>query len=534
MKETVVDYVVVGGGSAGCVVASRLSEDPGVRVMLLEAGEPDSSPLLSIPGTVFRAAFSPRFGWGFMTEPQAQVDGRQLALVQAKVLGGGSSVNGMVYTRGAASDFDRWAHLGCEGWAYEDVLPYFMRTEASDRKDGKYHGKSGPVTVTRGRADLPIVKLFANALTQAGYALVDDLNVPAPDGFGYYDWTIRRGRRASTSAAYPGIRGGRKNLSVRTNARVLRVITSHGRAVAVEVAGAGNEVEIIRAEHEIILSAGAINTPRLLLLSGIGPAGELKELGLPVTHDLPGVGHNLQNHMTCRLEFEVKAPLTAYNYLNPLRGLRELILYAALRRGFLSYGSAPFGGFFRSSAMQDLPDMQLVFAPLLMGTRMSPIGPLPRGQGFSLFINQGRPFSRGFVRLRSSDPNTPPIIDPCYFSDPRDLQSFIEAVQRMRELASMPALASVISREVYPGPAAVTPEALANALAQGGDNHYHVSGTCRMGSDSLAVTNSQLQVRGIAGLRIADMSVAPDLVNGNTNAIAMMIGERAADFIRKG
>ncbi|RVT94549.1 GMC family oxidoreductase [Sphingomonas crocodyli] len=524
------DHIVVGGGSSGCIVASRLSDDPDVRVLLVEAGRRDAGLLSTIPGMIFRVAYDPRNGWGYMTEPQAALNGRALSMTQARVLGGGSAINGMCYSRGFAHEFDHWRALGADGWSYDEVLPWFRKLERSARGGGRWHGNGGPMSVVRGGSRLGIIHAAAEAMAQAGYARLDDLSVPEPDGMGHYDWFIARGRRASTASAYPGILSHRPNLTVMADATVLRVIVEGDRAVGIEVAR-DRRIETIRAEGEVILSGGAINSPKLLLQSGIGDGDALKALGIPVVLDRPQVGRNLQNHTAYVLTYTVNAPVTAYNYLKPVQGAIEVAHYLFGRGGFLAEGTGNYGGFFRSDPALSHPDFQLFVAGMLRGERRGPLGLLPDRHGFALGINEGRPKSRGEVRLRSADPFAPPVIDPRYFEDARDMEALIDATLRMRELAAQPALATLIEAEVGPGPAVTSRAQIAKHIRATVGNHYHVCGTCRMGSDADAVTDPQLRVKGIGGLRVADMSVAPELVNGNTGAAAMMIGERAAALV---
>ncbi|TZG25178.1 GMC family oxidoreductase [Sphingomonas montanisoli] len=524
------DHIVVGGGSSGCVVASRLSDDPNVRVLLVEAGRRDAGRLSRIPGAIFRVAYDPRNGWGYMTEPQSALNGRALSMTQARVMGGGSSINGMCYSRGAAHEYDHWRDLGAEGWGYDDVLPWFRKLETSARGAGPYHGGNGPVSVVRGGSRLGIIHAAAEAMGQAGYQRLDDLSVPEPDGMGHYDWFIDRGRRASAATAYPGISGGRPNLTVMADATVLRVLIEGDRTVGIEVARDGG-IETIRADGEVILSGGGINSPKLLLQSGIGDADALTALGVPVVLDRPQVGRNLQNHTAYVLTYTVNAPITAYNYLQPVRGAIEVGRYLFGRGGFLAEGTGNYGGFFRSDPALDRPDFQLFVAGMLRGMRRGPLGLLPDRHGFGLGINEGRPKSRGEVRLRSADPLAAPVIDPRYFEDQRDMDALVDATLRMRELAAQPALAKLIEAEVGPGAAVKTRDEIADHVRATVGNHYHVCGTCRMGVDTDAVTDPQLRVKGIERLRVADMSIAPELINGNTGAVAMMIGERVAALV---
>jgi choline dehydrogenase len=523
------DHIVVGAGSAGCVVAARLA-GRGLRVLLLEAGPKDRSPLFSTPGASAFAAADRRANWNYATEPQPGLGGRALYMSQGRVLGGGSSINGMVYTRGFPHDYDAWRDAGCAGWGYADVLPYFRRPEANERGEDAWHGGSGPLGVSRGRSSLPICELMLEAAAQAGYARVEDFARPDAEGFGYYDFTIAGGRRMSSSAAFLRRRGA--GPTVLAGALAERIVIENGRAVGVAFRH-GGEAQVALADGEVVLSCGGINTPRLLMLSGVGPGDHLRALGLPVRLDQPQVGRNFQNHLAYKVAYATHAPLTGYRYLNPIAGALELGRYALGRRGFLAEGSSPVGGFFRSEPGLEHPDLQLFAPPVVVGLLGKGLRALlPSEHGFSWFVNQGRPASRGVIRLRSADPRDPPLVDPRYLSEPDDLERLVMGVERLREIAAQPALAKVISREIRPGPEATTRAAIAESVRRFASNHFHVVGACRMGPDpATSVVDAQLRVHGLSGLRVADASIMPQLVNGNTNAPAIMIAERAAAFV---
>ncbi len=524
------DYVIVGAGSAGCVLASRLSEDRSVSVWLAEAGGLDKDRLLAVPGALFRNSTAPQFNWSYSTEPEPELGGRQLFWAQGRVLGGSSTINGMIYSRGHASDYDLWRQDGCEGWGFADVLPLFRKSERNERGEGPYHGGSGPLRVTRGTPGLPIADLFLQATAAAGYPVLDDMNAELAEGFGHYDRTIGDGVRSSTSRAFLHPAESRQHLVVATGATVTRIVLEGTRAVGVEVIIGGTR-QIIRAEREVILCGGAVHSPQLLMLSGIGPADQLREQGIDVAVDLPSVGANLQNHVCYRLQYTCSAPITAYRYMHPLRGAAAIAQYMLFRTGVFSQTAVATGGFFRSSDTLDIPDMQAHVAMGLIGNvGKTAWSRLPRQHGFAVAINQGRPHSRGEIRLRSADPAAPPVIRPRYFSDPRDLATLMAGVRRMRDVIEGGEIRSVISKEIQPGPR--DDAQLAAHMRQSVSNAFHPVGTCRMGADAGSVVDPTLCVRGTTGLRVADAAIMPTLINGNTNAPTIMVAEKAAMLIR--
>jgi choline dehydrogenase len=525
------DYVIVGGGTAGCVLANRLSADPGIRVCLIEAGPRDRDWLLHIPGASIRNSTTPRFNWSFQTEPVDTLENRRLFWAQGRVLGGSSSINGMIYARGQRLDYDSWVQLGCPGWGYDDLLPYFRQSERNERGASELHGGDGPVAVSRGRPDLEICQRFLDAAREEGFPVVDDLNGIYRDGFGHFDCTIERGRRCSAATAFLAPARTRPNLQVMVESQALRIVFDGARASGVEVWHAGKG-RVIVARREVVLSGGAVNSPQLLMLSGIGPADHLRSIGVQVRVDLASVGANLQNHVTYRMQYACSEPITAYRYMNPARALGAGLTYLLFRRGVLSQSIVPTGGFFRSEEHLETPDVQVQLGVGLIGrVGATVLQRLPREHGFSLSVNQGRPSSRGEVRLRSADPFAPPAIIPRYFSDPRDLQVLASAIGRMRSLASRPSLARVISGEIRPGPKNGNRAALIGSIRSKAGTAFHPVGTCRMGSDGDSVVDLSLRVRGVEGLRVADASIVPALMNANTNAAAMMVGERAAALL---
>ncbi len=527
------DYLVIGAGSAGCILAARLSEDPGMRVWLGEAGGPDRDPLLGVPGLLFRTSTSPRFNWSYMTEPEPGLGGRRLFWAQGRVLGGSSTINGMIYIRGHPREYDLWRQDGCEGWGWDDVLPHFRATERNERGAGPYHGGDGPLPVTRGDPRLPICELFLGAMRRAGHSILDDFNGGSMDGFGHYDRTIGAGTRQSVATSFLRPAAGRRNLTVETHATVLRVIVEHGRARGIELSRNG-ALQRLYAEREIILCGGAINSAKLLMLSGIGPAAHLRAHGITIVQDAPGVGGNLQNHLCYRMQYACSAPVTAYRYMHPVRGAVACLDYALRRRGILSQTTVATGGFLRTEPGLEMPDAQVQLGIGLIGNvGASAWQRLPRREGFTLVVNQGRPHSRGTVRLRSPDPAAPPVIAPRYLHDRRDLALLMRAARQMRDLMRDGELRRVISKELAPGAAADSDAGLEADIRARASNAFHPVGTCRMGGDAESVVDPKLRLRGIAGLRVADASIMPTLINGNTNAAAMMIGEKAAAMLRE-
>jgi choline dehydrogenase len=525
------DHIVVGGGAAGCVVAARLAQN-GLSVLLLEAGPTDRSPLLSIPGAVVFAASNRHFNWNYETVPQPELRGRRLYLSQGRVLGGGSSINGMVYTRGFPQEYDAWREDGCAGWGFDDVLPYFLRSEANARGQGARHGGSGDLHVSKGRSSLPICDLILEAASQAGHSLTEDFAARDDEAFGYFDVTIARGRRSSASKSFLGGSNKRAGLSVLTSALAQRILIEQGRATGVAFNHQGAD-QVARCRGEVILASGAVNTPKLLMLSGVGPADHLRSLGLTVEVDQPNVGRNLQNHLCFKLAFGARLPITGHRYLQPINGALVCAQYAIERAGFLAEGSAPVGGFFRSGEDQAVPDMQLLAVPAVNGLRGRGLRALlPSEPGFSFFVSLGRPSSRGEITLGAAGPAEPPNIDPHYLQEPDDLERLARGVRRMRELAAQPALARAISGELWPGATVADGRAIRESIRDLATNQFHVAGTCRMGaSETMSVVTPSLRTHGIEGLRIADASIMPTLMNGNTNAPVMMIAERAAEFV---
>ena len=533
---TTCDYLVVGSGASGSVVAARLSENPDFSVVLLEAGGKNNSLLLRLPGLGFAVANHPKFNWGFKADPAPTMENRELTWLQGRVLGGSSSINGMIYTRGHPREYDIWRQMGCDGWAFADILPYFKLSETNERGAGDWHGGNGPITVRPARPELAITDAFLEAAAQEGFPILDDLNTEVVDGFGFYDINAGKGRRMSTATAYLEPASGRPNLQIFTNALALKVLIRGKRTVGVEVMIAGHR-HMIAVEREVVLSAGAIKTPQILMLSGIGPSEDLRAMGLSVVKDSPNVGRNLQNHVCYRLQYLCSAPVSASRHLRPHNALAAAIRYGLFRTGPLAETYAVAGGYFRTDSALEVPDAQVILLSALGptktgGAKFQIRDLLPNEHGFGLTIYQGSPNSRGVVSLRSADPNDQPHIHCNYFSDPRDMPVLLKAVNRMRGMMRHSAIAKYISRELLPGDKVSDDNALESDIRRNGATAYHQCGTCAMGPTEEAVVTANLKVQGIEGLRIADTSIIPRIPNAALHAPAIMIGEKAAAMIK--
>ncbi len=523
------DYIIVGGGSAGCVLAARLSEDPALRVLLVEAGGADRHPLFRMPAG-FAKMTKGRGSWGWKTTAQRHMNGRVLNYTQAKVIGGGSSINAQIYTRGAAADYDEWANRhGASGWGYEDVLPYFKKAEHNQRFANRFHGYGGPLGVSNPISPLPICEAFFQAGQELGIPFNPDFNGDRQDGLGYYQLTQRNACRSSTASAYLHPVRGRGNLHLELNVQILRIVIEQGRAVGVEMLRNGSRTaQIVRAEREVVVSCGAIGSPKLLMQSGIGPADHLHALGVPVLHDLPGVGSNLQDHLDLFVIAECTGDHTYDKYAKPHYAAWAGLQYLLLKNGPVASSLFETGGFWYADQSARSPDIQL---HLGLGSGIEAGVFKMRHSGVTLNSAFLRPRSRGTVRLASADPMAAPLIDPNYWDDPYDRAMSIEGLKLARELLGQAAMKRYVRKEVLPGgERASDADLFAYACANAKTDH-HPAGTCRMGSDAHAVLSPDLRVRGIEGLRVVDASVMPRVSSSNTNAPTIMIAEKGADHI---
>jgi choline dehydrogenase-like flavoprotein len=525
-----IDYIIVGGGSAGCVLAARLSEDPAVQVVLLEAGGPDSSVLIHCPAGLAVLARTGQANWGFETEPQPGLGGRRGYQPRGKVLGGSSSVNAMIYTRGHRSDYDHWAAQGNAGWGWNDVLPYFKRAEHNERGADAWHGAGGPLNVMDLRSPSRFGPLFMQAGLQAGYRENTDFNGAEQEGVGVYQVTHRNGERFSAARAYLTPNLHRTNLQVITGARTHRILMEGRRAVGVEFEARGERRQL-KAAREVLLCAGALQSPQVLMLSGIGPQAQLREHGIAVVHDLPGVGANLHDHVDVVQVWDAPTAKDLFGLSLPgaARVLKGILEWRRHRSGMLTTNFAEAGGFIRSSPDQAIPDLQLHF---VIGKLVDHGRKTVFGHGFSCHVCLLRPTSRGSVKLASADPAAAPRIDPNFLGEADDLARMVRGFKAMRRLLGQPALAALGGRELPESAAAQTDEQIAGFIRAKADTIYHPVGSCRMGSGEMDVVDAQLRVRGVERLRVVDASIMPRIVGGNTNAPVIMIAEKAADLIR--
>jgi choline dehydrogenase len=524
------DFLVIGAGSAGSVVAARLSESGRYKVLLLEAGPADGNPWIHLPMGYSRLFADSRYNWMYDSEPEAGLNGRVMYQPRGKVLGGSSSINGMMYVRGNRKDFDDWAAEGCAGWAYDDVLPYFRKSEDQSRGADKWHGVGGPLKVSDQSFDHELANALVDAAGQAGLKRNADFNGAEQDGFGYYQMNIFRGRRWSTARGYLTPARKRRNLRIVTGAAAQRIVVENGRATGI-VFRQGERLLGVSA-GEIVLSAGTIASPQLLMVSGIGPAAHLQDHGIDCICDLPGVGANLQDHTCIQLMFRCTRPITVNDIANSfVRKIGVGIQYAFTRSGYLAETGIYVGGFARSDAMQDRPDVQMAMAAWSVAERTS-AGAKPHPfSGFSFSPEHVNPDARGSITLNSPDPGRKPKIMFNFFQTEYDIRAMTFGIRLVRRISEQPAMQPYIASELQPGKGVQTDAEILDFIRQKGGSDIHGVGTCRMGIGEDAVVDPRLRLRGIEGLRIADASIMPRIVRGNTHAATVMIGEKAADMI---
>ena len=524
------DYIIIGAGSAGSTIANRLAEDYALRILIIEAGPPDSSFMLKMPAGFASLGENSPYNWRYETTPQKHCNDRRMYWPRGKTLGGSSSINAMLYVRGHASDYDHWRQLGNEGWSYDDVLPYFKKAENNERWSDDFHGKDGPLNVAEQVDPNKLNEAFLHAAGQAGYQRIDDFNGANQEGVGYYQVTQKERQRWSAASAYlrPAVERNRNNVHVISNALVERIILDRDRAMGVRYKQKDGRDEVARCSREIILAGGAVNSPQLLMLSGIGPADHLKSVGIRALHDLPGVGGNLQDHLDASLLQFCKTRDT-YDTANKLVSLYQ---YWKDKKGPGTSPIAESGGFLSTRAGLSAPDIQLHFLPVLVvdhgRTKM-------KKNGYSLHVCTLRPESRGTIRLQSSDPGVHPLIDANYLAERRDLDTLIEGVKIGREIFAGTAFDPYRADEFQPGAAMKTDAEIEQWIRSHCETIYHPVGTCKMGpvNDPMAVVDHRCRVHGLVGLRVVDASVMPTLVGGNTNAPTIMIAERVAAFMQE-
>jgi choline dehydrogenase len=522
------DYIVVGAGSAGCVLADRLSASGRHRVLVLEAGGEDRNIWIHVPIGYAKLFADAKNNWLYSSEPEPECAGRSIIQPRGKVLGGSSSINGLLYIRGQAEDFDHWRQLGNAGWSFTDVLPYFRRAEDQERGEDELHGVGGPLAVRDVSEGHPLCDAFIDACEQAGLPRTEDFNGPSQEGAGYFQLTTRNGRRWSTARGYLKPARKRGNVAVVANALTTRILFEGRRAVGVEYIKDGGK-HVARANAEVIISGGAFNSPQLLQLSGVGPADLLQQHGIAVIADMKGVGADLQDHYQARFNYRGNTRNTINDMMGSVVGrVAAGLRYALLRKGFLTIGAGYAGGFFKTDPSLPTPDVQFHFILFSADSVGQKLHPWP---GFLTSVCQLRPESRGFVRIKSADPAQAPAIQPRYLTAQVDRDVMVAGMKLIRRAMGQPAMARYIDEELMPGARVQTDAELLEFARQKGTTVFHPTSTCRMGSDVTAVVDERLRVHGFQGLRVADASIMPTVVSGNTNAACVMIGEKASDMI---
>ncbi len=525
------DYIIVGAGSAGCAMAYRLAEE-GKSVLVIEHGGTDAGPFIQMPGALSYPMNMKRYDWGYQSEPEPHLGGRRLACPRGKVIGGSSSINGMVYVRGHARDYDHWRDQGCDGWGYADVLPYFKRMESwhdgGHGGDAGWRGTDGPLHVSRGRRDNPLVRAFVEAGKQAGYPETHDYNGYQQEGFGPFEMTVWKGQRWSAANAYlrPALK--RENCDI-IRGFVTRVVMEEGRAVGVEVILKGRK-EVVRARAEVILAASSINSPKILMLSGIGPAAHLADHGIPVVADRAGVGQNLQDHLELYIQMAASQPVSLYKYWNLMGKAWVGARWLLNKTGPGASNQFESCGFIRSGAGVDYPDIQFHFLPIAVRYDGKAAA---EGHGFQAHVGPMRSPSRGAVTLRSANPADDPVIRFNYMSEAQDWEDFRKCIRLTREIFAQDAFAPYVRHEIQPGAAVQSDDELDDFIREHAESAYHPCGTCKMGraSDPMAVVDPEGRVIGVEGLRVADSSLFPRITNGNLNAPSIMVGEKIADAV---
>jgi choline dehydrogenase-like flavoprotein len=529
------DYVIVGGGSAGCVLANRLSASGKYQVCLLEAGPKDSSPFIHMPIGIIPVIRSKVLNWKFFTTPQKNCANRRMLWPRGRTLGGSSSINAMCYIRGHAWDYDHWAELGNEGWSYAEVLPYFRRMEnfepGVDARNAEFHGTGGPLNVAKYRYLNPLMKAFVEAAKQAGYPANDDFNGAQQEGVGYYNVMQKDGARCSNATAFLKPALGRANLTVITDAHAAQILFEGKTATGVRYIQKGRTLEV-RASREVILSAGAINSPQLLLLSGVGPRAEIEKHGITMVQELPGVGENLQDHLDIHVTHVDKSRnAISLNPRSLIRSTIDLFRYLFGRGGEFTSNFAQAGGFIKSDDAQPVPDLQWHFVPFIYSNHGQQLLPLFKHYAYTLMTCFLRPESRGKLTLASADPLAPPAIDANYLASERDMEVTLKGLKKAHEVMQQAAFKPHSGGALVPEPSVQSDAQLRDYIRANSETIYHPVGTCKMGSDAMAVVDARLRVHGLQGLRVVDASIMPTLVGGNTNAPTTMIAEKASDLI---